>query len=62
MLQKGTYQSILDCPLAMLLAGSQRSRMLQLFADRALLTWGDLSCCPHGTARRWLPPALIEHL
>ena len=46
----------------MLLAGSQRSRMLQLFADRGLITWGDLSCCPGGTARRWFPPALIEHL
>ena len=56
------YQSILECPLAMLLAGSQRSRMLQLFADRNLITWGDLSCCPRGAARRWFPPALIEHL
>ena len=61
-LQKGSYQSILECPLAMLLAGSQRSRMLQLFADRGLLTWGDLSCCTRGTARRWFPSALIEHL
>ena len=46
----------------MLLGGSQRSRMLQHLADRGLVSWGDLSCCPRGAVRRWLPPALIEHL
>ena len=46
----------------MLLVGSQRSRMLQLFTNRGLISWGDLSYCPGGATRRWLPPALIEQL
>ena len=61
-IQKGTYQSILECPLAMLFAGSQRGRMLQLFTDRGLISWGDLTYCSGGAIRRWLPPALIEQL
>ena len=66
-LQKGIYANVLEGPLALLLTSRQHSRTLRMYQLRGLATSGDLSYCPDGTHRRWLPDRaraqlLSEHI
>ena len=61
-LQKGNYPSVLQGLLSLQLASRQQRRTLQLFKDRGLASWGDLSYCPDGLSRRWLPAHVFQEL
>ena len=59
-LQKGLYANVLERPLALLLTSRQHSRTLKMYQARGLATLRDLSFCPDGTHRRWLPDLLTN--
>ena len=55
LLQKGTFTSTADLPLAPYVPATHSRRHLHALQRRSLLTLGDLSHAPPGAPRSWLP-------
>ena len=48
--------------LTRIYATRQPGRTFQLYQHRGLVTWGDLSYCPDGNTRCWIPDHVIQVL